>query len=133
MAWALRKQSAGPDSPPVLKAVPSPTPSPVTRGRPKRLAVFRLYPVPEASLERQIEVMIDEVAEFVPADAYVPSRDLQRYYRELCERKEWRAQDWSLAGHVLGKVCERAIQKTGGVRQVVYRIPCEPNLTQTSP
>jgi len=67
--------------------------------------------------------MIDEVAEFVPADAYIPSRDLQRYYRELCKRKDWRAQDWSLAGYVLGKVCERAIQKTGGARQVVYRIP----------
>jgi hypothetical protein len=82
-----------------------------------------LYPAPEASLERQIEVLIDEIAEYVPADAYVPSRDLQRYYRELCERKDWRAQDWSLAGHVLGSVCERAIQKTGSKRQVVYRIP----------
>ena len=131
MLAALRRQIAGPDSPPVLKAVPSPTPSPVTRGRPKRLAVFRLYPAPEASLERQIEVMIDEVAEFVPADAYVPSRDLQRYYRELCERKKWRVQDWSLAGHVLGTVCERAIQKTGSKRQVVYRIQ-HPDLTQAS-
>ncbi len=124
MAWALRKQTPEPDSPPVLKAVPSPTPSPVTRGRPKRLAVFRLYPGPEASLERQIEVMIDEIAEFVPADAYIPSRDLQRYYHELCERQDWRAQDWSLVGYVLGSVCERAIQKTGSKRQVVYRIPC---------
>ncbi len=123
MLAALRRQITGPDSPPVLKAVPSPTPSPVTRGRPKRLPVFRLYSVPEASLERQIEVMVDEIAEFVPADAYVPSRDLQRYYRELCERKEWRAQDWSLAGYVLGSGCERAIQKTGSKRQVVYRIP----------
>ncbi len=123
MAWALKRQTPEPDSPPVLKAVTSPTPSPVTRGRPKRLPVFRLYPVPEASLERQIEVMVDEIAEFVPADAYVPSRDLQRYYRDLCKRKEWRAQDWSLAGYVLGSVCERAIQKTGSKRQVVYRIP----------
>ena len=131
MLAALRRQIAGPESPPVLKAVPSPTPSPVTRGRPKRFPVFRLYPVPEASLERQIEVLVDEVAEFVPADAYVPSRDLQRYYRELCKRKDWRAQDWSLAGYVLGSVCERAIQKTGSKRQVVYRIP-RPDLTQAS-
>jgi len=123
MLAALRRQITGPDSPPVLKAVPSPTPSPVTRGRPKRLPVFRLYPAPEASLARPIEVMIDEVAEFVPADAYIPSRDLQRDYRELCKRKDWRAQDWSLAGHVLGSVCERAIQKTGSKRQVVYKIP----------
>ena len=121
MAWALRKQIT--DTPPVPTAVPSPTPSPVTRARPKRLPVFRLYPAPEATLERQIEVMIDEVAEFVPTDAYVPSRDLQRYYRELCERKDWHAQDWSLAGHVLASVCERTIQKTGTKRQVVYRIP----------
>ncbi len=117
------KRHIEPDSQPVLSAVTSPTPSSVTRSRPKRLPVFRLYPVPEASLERQIEVMVDEIAEFVPADAYVPSRDLQRYYRELCERKEWRAQDWSLAGYVLGSVCERAIQKTGSKRQVVYKIP----------
>ena len=123
MLTALKRHTE-PDSPPVLKAVPSPTPSPVTRGRPKRLAVFSLYRVPEPALERQIEVLVDEIAEFVPADAYVPSRNLQRYYRELCERKEWRAQDWSLAGYVLGKVCERAIQKTGSKRQVVYRIPC---------
>ena len=123
MAWALKRQTPEPDSPSVLKAVPSPTPSPVTRGRPKRIPVFRLYPGPEASLERQIEVMVDEIAEFVPADAYVPSRDLQQYYRDLCKRKEWRAQDWSLAGYVLGSVCERAIQKTGSKRQVVYKIP----------
>ncbi len=123
MAWALKRHKPEPHSPPVLKAVPSPTPSPVTRRRPKRLAVFRLYPVPEPALERQVEVMVDEIAEFVPADAYVPSRDLQQYYRELCERKDWRAQDWSLAGHVLGSVCKRASQKTGSKRQVVYRIP----------
>ncbi len=123
MAWALRRQITGPDSPPVLKAVPSPTPSPVTRRRLKRIPVFRLYPVPEPSLERQVEVMVDEIAEFVPADGYVPSRDLQRYYRELCKRKDWRAQDWSLAGYVLGSVCTRKIQKTGSKRQVVYLIP----------
>ncbi len=123
MAWALKRHKPEPHSPPVLKAVPSPTPSPVTRRRLKRIPVFRLYPVPEPSLERQVEVMVDEIAEYAPADSYIPSTDLQRYYRELCDRKEWRAQDWSLAGYVLGKVCERAIQKTGGARQVVYRIP----------
>ena len=123
MLNALRRQTLEPNSPPVLKAVPSPTPSPVTRRRLKRIPVFRLYPVPEPSLERQVEVMVDEIAEYAPADSYIPSRDLQRYYRELCERKEWRAQDWSLAGYVLGSVCERAIQKTGSKRQVVYRIP----------
>ena len=84
MAWALRKPIAEPVRQPVLKAVTSPTPSPVTRGRPKRLPVFRLYPVPEASLERQIEVLVDEIAEYAPADSYIPSRDIQRYYRELC-------------------------------------------------
>ncbi len=67
--------------------------------------------------------MVDEIAEYAPADSYIPSRDLQRYYRELCDRKKWRAQDWSLAGHVLGSVCKRTIQKTGDRRQVVYRIP----------
>lgn len=108
---------------PVLEAVPSPTPSPVARGRPKRIPVFRLYPVPEPSLERQIEVMLDEVAEVVPQDAYVPSRDLQRYYGELCERNDWHPQHWTLAGHVLASVCERAIQKTGKKRQVIYKIP----------
>ena len=123
MAWALRRQTAKPDRPPVLKAVPSPTPSPVTRRRLKRIPVFRLYPVPEPSLERQVEVMVDEIAEYAPADSYIPSTDLQRYYRELCDRKKWRAQDWSLAGHVLGSVCKRTIQKTGTKRQVVYKIP----------
>ncbi len=123
MLRALKRQTAGPDRPPVLKAVPSPTPSPVTRGRPKRIPVFRLYPGPEASLERQVEVMVDEIAEYAPADSYIPSTDLQRYYRELCNRQDWRVQDWSLAGYVLGSVCERAIQKTGSKRQVVYRIP----------
>ena len=123
MLAALKRQTAGPDRQPILKAVPSPTPSPVTRRRPKRLPIFRLYRVPEASLERQIEVMVDEIADYVPADSYIPSRDLQRYYRELCERKNWRAQDWSLAGYVLGSVCKRTIQKTGTKRQIVYKIP----------
>ena len=131
MLAALKRQTARPDRPPVLKAVASPTPSPITRRRLKRIPVFRLYRVPEASLERQIEVMVDEIAEYAPADSYIPSTDLQRYYRELCDRKKWRAQDWSLAGYVLGSVCERAIQKTGSKRQVVYRIQ-RPDLTQTS-
>ena len=124
MLAALRRQITGPDSPPVLKAVPSPTPCSVTRRRPKRLSVFRLYPGPEVSLERQIEVMVDEIAEFAPVDSVIPSTDVQRYYRELCERKKWRAQDWSLAGYVLGLACERKIQKQGTKRQVVYCIPC---------
>ena len=124
MLTALKRHiEPEPNRPPVLKAVPSPTPSPITRRRLKRIPVFRLYPVPEPSLERQVEILLDEIAEFVPADSYIPSTDLQRYYRELCDRKKWRAQDWSLAGHVLGSVCKRTIQKTGTKRQVVYRIP----------
>ncbi len=127
MAWALKRQTAGPDRQPVLKAVPSPAscPTPRPRRRAKSLPVYRLYPASEPEPYRQAETLLHAIQRDAEdaVGKYVPARDLERLYGELCEREHWKPHHWSVMGFELGKLCERVCKKARGRRFNCYRIP----------
>ena len=127
MAWALRKPIAEPVRQPVLKAVARPTPSPTPRPRrrAKSLTVYRLYPASEPEPYRQAETLLHAIQRDAEdaVGKYVPARDLERLYGELCEREHWNPHHWSVMGFELGKLCERVCKKARGRRFNCYRIP----------
>ena len=65
---ALLRRDDQPVNEPVRRPVLEAVPSPVTRGKLKRIPIFRLSAVPEPSLVQQVEVMLDELDIGVPPE-----------------------------------------------------------------
>jgi len=125
MPWALLKRDVESLVEPAPIPTSKPCPKPRAKPRAKSLPIFRLYPQPEPESQRQAEILLREIQEHA-ADAigqYVPWQDLERLYRDLCQRKSWTPKHWCVIGRELGKLVGKRTKKHGTTRFTAYLIP----------
>ena len=89
----------------------------------KPAPVGSLYPQPEPLtharvLLEQIQVHAEDVV-----GTYIPQSQLQRFYRELCEREGWTPRSWTAIGRRLKGLTDRRRLKRNGRQFRAYRIP----------
>ena len=93
--------------------------------RRKPAPVGSLYPQPEPeplvhakALLRQIQLHAEDVV-----GTYIPQSQLQRFYRELCEREGWTPRSWTAIGRRLNSLTDRRRLKRNGKQFRAYKIP----------
>ncbi len=93
--------------------------------RRKPALVGSLYPQPEPEPLTHARVLLEQIqvhAEDV-VGTYIPQSQLQRFYRELCEREGWTPRSWSAIGRRLNSLTDRRRLKRNGKQFRAYKIP----------
>ena len=93
--------------------------------RRKPALVGSLYPQPEPEPLTHARVLLEQIqvhAEDV-VGTYIPQSQLQRFYKELCERAGWTPRSWSAIGRRLNSLTDRRRLKRNGKQFRAYKIP----------
>jgi hypothetical protein len=80
---------------------------------------------PEPLRKKHARVLIELIQEECPQliGEYVWPSDLEKTYRELCEKKGWQPFHWTGIGRQLAELTDRITKKPGGRGRRAYRIP----------
>lgn len=92
--------------------------------RAKPFPIAHIYRAePEANA--QAEMLLSEIQTYMPeaTGRFVPMRQLERFYGELCEREGWQPKHWSVIGRELGGLTKKVLKKRKGRRFMAYKIP----------
>jgi uncharacterized protein with PIN domain len=54
---------------------------------------------------------------------FVPMRQLERFYGELCEREGWQPKHWHVIGREMTQLTKKVLKKRKGRRFMAYKIP----------
>jgi len=87
--------------------------------------IARLYPEHRIESDQQAEVLLHEIATYADdcIGAYVPQKDIERFYTYLCKERGWEQRHWSVFGAALGQRTHRRLVKRRGKRFMAYLIP----------
>lgn len=113
-----------------LTTVPESRPQPLTRTgvlarRRKAIEIEHIYPTTRPVCEPMghAAAVLELIKGECTPGRYIPQKQIERMYRELCANEGWQPRHWTAIARHLGGMTEKKIKKENGKKYVVYRVP----------
>jgi hypothetical protein len=117
-------------SPSVLTIVPEARPQSLPQtGVPKRrrmrIEIEDIYPTQEPRCEARehAAAVLDLIKAECTSGKFIPKKELERMYWEMCERQALDPRHWTAVARHLTKMTQRVTKKEAGRRFTAYRVP----------
>ena len=124
--WDLWDRPEPAAEPPPKPLSQSPARNRSRKRRRKRDRIVHLYAKPPTGPQIHARALLEFIQGMMAyAGAYVPQREIDKYYREsLCLRRGWEPYGWVAIARQFGKLADKKTVRETGERFVAYKIPC---------